>query len=181
MSCLLQINYEDLPESDALSTHIRQKVDKLEQFFPRLIGCNVTVGLPHRHSNQGEHYFVQIDVTAPGTEVVSNRQNHEDVYVALRDAFDAARRMMEDHVHIRRGQTKQHLESAHGTVARLLDGFGFIEGDDGNDYYFSSENLVDQAFDKLTEGMAVKFLPEAAQEGWQAKRVSTGKQRNHPD
>ena len=178
MRCLLQIKYEDLPESEALSTHIQQKADKLEQFFPRLISCIVTVGLPHRHSNQGEHYFVQIDVTAPGAEIISNRQNHEDVYVALRDAFDAAKRILEDHTRIRRGQTKQHAEPAHGTVARLLDGFGFIEGDDGNDYYFSAENLVDQPFDRLAEGMEVKFLPEVAQEGWQAKRVSTGKQRN---
>lgn len=181
MRCLLQIKYESLPESEALSTHIQQKADKLEQFFPRLISCTVTVGLPHRHSNQGEHYFVQIDVTAPGTEVISNRQSHEDVYVALRDSFDAAKRMLEDHTHIRRGQTKLHAEPTRGTVARLLDGFGFIEGDDGNDYYFSAENLVDQPFEKLTEGMQVKFLPEVAQEGWQAKRVSAGKQRNHLD
>jgi ribosome-associated translation inhibitor RaiA len=180
MRCPLQINYENLAESEAVSARIRQKADKLEQFFPVLISCNVTVGMPHRHSNQGEHYFVQVDVTAPGTEIISNRQNHEDVYVALRDAFDAAKRILDDHAHIRRGQTKQHAELARGTVARLLDGFGFIEGDDGNDYYFSSENLVDQTFEKLTEGMQVKFLPEAAQEGWQAKRVSTGKQRNHP-
>lgn len=177
MHCPLQINYENLPESEALSAQIRQKADKLEQFVPHLINCIVTVGLPHRHSQQGERYFVQIDVTAPGTEIVSNKQQHEDVYVALRDAFDAAKRLLEDRVRVQRGQTKHHAAPMHGTVARLLDGFGFIEGEDGNDYYFSSDNLVDQAFDKLAAGTPVQFLPEAAQEGWQAKRVSTGKHR----
>ncbi|RXZ42019.1 HPF/RaiA family ribosome-associated protein [Crenobacter cavernae] len=181
MKCPLQISYENLPESEALTSHIRQKADKLEQVFQHLIACNVTVGLPHRHSQQGERYFVHIDVTAPGTELVSNKQSHEDVYVALRDAFDATRRLLEERARHLRGQTKQHAEPMHGTVARLLDDFGFIEGDDGNDYYFSPENLVDQVFDKLTEGTPVQFLPEVAQEGRQAKRISTGKHRYNAD
>jgi hypothetical protein len=49
-----------------------------------------------RH-RQGTIYHVRVDLTAPGGEVVVNREpgedhTHEDLHVAIRDAFDAARR-----------------------------------------------------------------------------------------
>jgi ribosome-associated translation inhibitor RaiA len=40
---------------------------------------------------------VRIDLKVPGKEIVVNRDHDEDIYVALRDAFDVARRQLEDH------------------------------------------------------------------------------------
>ena len=172
MQIPLDISFENIAESEALSVHIRQKVDKLEQFFPRLIGCRVKVELPHKHSQQGERFEVQVAMKVPGAELVVNRKADEDVYVSLRDAFDAALRQPEEHIRQRNGQTKTHAESIHGEVVRILDGYGFIEDTEGNQYYFSEENVVGHQFNKLEEGIEVQFLPEMASQGLQAKRVN---------
>jgi ribosome-associated translation inhibitor RaiA len=55
---------------------------------------------------------VRIDVTVPGREIVINHDHDEDVYVALRDAFDAARRQLEDYARIRRGETRDRQAGA---------------------------------------------------------------------
>jgi len=35
---------------------------------------------------------------------------HEDVYVAIRDAFDAAKRRLEDYACLQRGDVKRHAQ-----------------------------------------------------------------------
>jgi ribosomal subunit interface protein len=98
MQMPIQITYRDIPHSDALDTHIREKAQKLEQFFSGLIGCRVVVEQPGKHQQQGKPYKIHIDLTVPGSEIVVDRHENEDVYVALRDAFDAAKRRLEDYV-----------------------------------------------------------------------------------
>jgi cold shock CspA family protein len=109
--------------------------------------------------------------------VVVNRQRAEDIYVALRDAFDAAKRQLEEHIRLQRGDTKLHPVPAHGRIKRLFpqDGHGFIETADGRELYFARENVVGSPFEHLVLGAEVQFIEEMAQEGPQAKRVSLGK------
>ena len=87
MKSLLQITVRDVPHSEALESHIRQKAEKLETFYPHIIGCRVVVEIPHKHKHQGRLFDVRLDITVPGSELVVNREGNEDVYVALRDAF----------------------------------------------------------------------------------------------
>jgi ribosome-associated translation inhibitor RaiA len=104
----LQITLRDMPHSDALETDIRGRVEKLEQFYPHMMGCHVTVELPGKHKHQGKDFNVRIDMTVPGSEIVVNRGHGEDVYVVLRDTFDAARRKLEDYSQKQRGEVKNH-------------------------------------------------------------------------
>jgi len=104
----IQIRFHDVAHSDALETHIREKVAKLEELYPHITGCDVTVEMPARHKQQGKPFNVRIDLLVPGGELVVNRDLHEDVYVALRDAFDAARRQLDDYGRKQRGDTKHH-------------------------------------------------------------------------
>lgn len=171
----LQIVLRDIDPSDALETHIREKAEKLESYYPHIIGCTATVQLAGRHKHQGKFFNVRLDVTVPGGELVINRDMHEDVYVALRDAFDAVRRRLEDYGRRQRGDIKVHEGPLHGHVARMFPDFGFIETPDGREFYFSRDNVVPPGFDKLEPGSEVQFLEEAAGEGLQAKRVSAGK------
>lgn len=172
----LQIVFRNMPPSDAVDAHIRDKVEKLELFYSRIIGCTVTVELAGKHQNQGKLFNVRVDITVPGGELVVNRDLHEDIYVALRDAFDAAKRRLEDYGQRQRGEIKTHEGALHGQVARIFaDGFGFIETADGQEFYFSRENVVNPDFDKLEIGSEVQFIEEAAGDGMQAKRVSIGK------
>lgn len=102
MQTPLQITFHGIDPSDALSSAIRERVAGLEKLYDRMTGCHVVVEIPGRHQHQGKQFVVRIDMTVPGSELVVTKQHHEDVYVALRDAFDAARRRLEDHVRAKR-------------------------------------------------------------------------------
>jgi ribosomal subunit interface protein len=104
----LQITIRDVDHSAALETHIREKADKLSDFFARIISCRVVVEMPHKHQHQGKQFNVRIDIGVPGGEIVVNKDSNVDVYVALRDAFDAAKRQLEDHARKMRGEVKNH-------------------------------------------------------------------------
>ena len=176
MKTPLQITFRDIDHSDAIEAHIRDKAAKLETFFEPIMSCRVVVEMPHQHKHQGKAFNVRLDIGVPGSEIVVNRDRHEDVYVALRDAFDAARRQLEDYGHRLRRETKAHAREYTGLVTRLNpdEAYGFIRRADGSELYFSFDNLVNVGFDQLKEGDEVKFIEEMAAEGPQAKRVSIG-------
>lgn len=109
----LQITFRDMPTSEAVRARILKRVEELEQFHPRIMWCRVVVRAPHRHQRKGRLYSVRIDLKVPRREIVINReptarQAHEDVYVAIRDAFDALDRRLEDAARRRRGDIKAH-------------------------------------------------------------------------
>lgn len=174
MQLPLQITLRNFPPSEALNAAIREKAQKLDQFYAHIMRCHVVVEMPAKHKHQGKEFTVRIDLTVPGKEIVITRDHHEDVYVALRDAFDIAKRQLEDYGRRQRGEIKAHEEESMGRIARLLreEGYGFIESLDGRELYFSAENVVHPGFDQLSSGMPVRFLEEMASEGLQAKRVS---------
>ena len=176
MKTPLQITFRGIERSDAIETHIREKAEKLETFFEPIMSCRVVVEVPHQHKTQGKSFNVRIDIGVPGGEIVVNRDRDEDVYVALRDAFDAAKRQLEDHGRRLRRETKAHAQEYTGLVARLVpeEAYGFIRRADGSELYFSFNNLVNVSFDQIKEGDVVKFIEEMAAEGPQAKRVSVG-------
>lgn len=177
MEVTLQITTRDIPHSDALESHIREKAAKLEKFYPHIISCRIVIELPHKHHHQGRLYDVHIDITVPGGELVVNRVANADVYVAVRDAFDAAKRQLEDYGRKQHGDTKTHAPVLHGKIVRLVsnEGYGFIETADGRELYFHRDNLAGHDFDRLTTGEDVQFLQDIGSEGYQAKRISTGK------
>jgi len=177
MEMPLQITLRNVPHSPALDARIRDKMAKLEEFHPRITSCHVTVEEPSKHQHQGRQFAVHIDVRVPGREIAVTREHHEDVFVALRDAFDAAKRQLEDVVREKRGDVKSHDIPQHGKIVRLSvdEGYGFIETGDGREFYFSRENVVHPAFEHLEPGTPVQFIEELAAEGPQAKRVSAGK------
>jgi len=108
MQIPLQITIRDIDHSEALEAHIRDKAKKLDEFFNHIMSCRVVVGMPHKHHHQGKQFNVRIDIGVPGNEIVVNRDHAEDVYVALRDAFDAVKRQVEDHARKIRGDVKTH-------------------------------------------------------------------------
>ena len=179
----VQITIRDVPQSEALKAHIADKAAKLEEFFPRITSCRIVVERPGQHKRQGKLYSVRIDVRVPGAELVVDRGHlSEDVYVAVRDAFEAARRKLEDYARRVRGEVKAHAAVSHGRVVRMFreEGYGFIAGSDGRELYFSSDNVVDPGFERLDIGAEVQFVEELAGEGPQAKRVSVGKHHVAP-
>ena len=113
MQLPLQITIRDMDQSEALEQHIRAKAQKLDEFFDHIMSCRVVVEMPHKHHHQGKSYNVRIDIGVPGDEIVVNRDHAEDVYVALRDAFDAAKRQIEEYARILHGNVKTHKPKWH--------------------------------------------------------------------
>lgn len=106
MQIPMQITIRDMEHSEALETHIREKAQKLEEFFSHIMSCRVVVDMPHKHHHQGKQFNVRIDIGVPGNEIVVNRDHAEDVYVAVRDGFNAAKRQLEDYARKIRGDVK---------------------------------------------------------------------------
>lgn len=97
-----QIIWQNLSASDRIETKIRKHIAKLEKFSDRLSDCRVVIEVPHRHHHQGNIYHIQINLTFPGDELVVNRQPpaqqaHEDLHIAIRDAFESAECQLKDY------------------------------------------------------------------------------------
>ena len=125
-----QVTFRGLDVSDALETEVRERVTWLEQFYDGIVRCRVLVEQPHRHRHDGRHFHIRIEVTVPGRDpiVVSHepslhgrlkdveREEHrkeseiESVHrygrVAVREAFDIARRRLQDYGRRQRGEVK---------------------------------------------------------------------------
>ena len=97
MQIPLQITLRNLARSAAVEAEIRKRTDKLDRFHPEIVSCRVVVELPSRHKQQGKEFVVRLDIKVPGSEIVINHDHHEDLYVALHEAFHAAQRRLEDH------------------------------------------------------------------------------------
>ncbi len=107
----VQITFRHMETSPAVETRVRELADHLGVFSDRIQSCRVVVDSPHRHHHQGKVFNVKVQLTLPGEDVVvdmerPDRLGHEDVYVVLRDAFDAARRQLQQRMSSLRGEAK---------------------------------------------------------------------------
>ncbi|MGR9087247.1 MAG: HPF/RaiA family ribosome-associated protein [Gammaproteobacteria bacterium] len=178
MQIPLQIVFRGIPPSEAVEAKIREKAGKLEKFHTHIMACRVAVESEHRHHHQGNPYHIRIDITTPHKEIVISREHHdkkayEDVYVAIRDAFNAAARQLEDYVRLQRGDIKTHSLQHTGYVVRLLpeNDHGFLETDDGREIYFHRNSVVGKGFDSLETGDEIRYVEEDTDSGPQASIV----------
>ena len=112
MQSPLEITFRGMSPSSSVEGAIQRWVGRLEHDYDRLQRCSVVVEMPHQQHRHGNQFHVHIDLSVPGREIAVSRDPanaaHEDVYVALSDAFRAARRQLQDHARIRRGDVKNH-------------------------------------------------------------------------
>jgi len=164
MQLPLQITFRHMEPSPAVEAAIRQHATRLERFSERITACRVVVEAPHRHQQKGKLYSIRIDLTVPGEKIPITQKGdqnhaHEDIYVAIRDGFNAASRVLEDHVRKFRGAIKSHEVPLHGKIIRLFpaEGYGFIETADHQEIYFHKNAVSAASFDKLEVGSEVRL------------------------
>jgi len=92
----LQIRFLGMSASESIESLVRTKAGKLDQFCADIVSCRVTIEQTHKHQQHGRPFAVRLDLTMPGHELCVDRIENEDVYVALRDAFDGMTRQLED-------------------------------------------------------------------------------------
>ena len=105
-----QITYRGMDHSAALDSRIRELCNKLEQFHPKITSCHVIVDEHDRHKSKGNLFEVRVDVHVPGREIVASRQQHEDPYAAVTDAFHVMERQLEEDIRKLRGEVKRHTD-----------------------------------------------------------------------
>jgi len=174
----LQVTTRNIPQSEAIEKHIREKAEKLDRFNDRIMSCKIVVDAVQRRQHQGKLFTVRLDITVPGKELAVTREENEDVYIAIRDAFDSAVRRLEEHSRKQRGEVKSHEESPFGSVVRIFpeENYGFIGTADGREIYFHRNSVQNSEFDKLKIGAEVSFREENGNDGPQASRVTITKQ-----
>jgi ribosome-associated translation inhibitor RaiA len=94
----VEIVLRGISQSGALERYIGEQARKLDRVCDRLLSCHVVAEALHRQKQQGAQFAVRLNITLPGTEVVVNREHGEDVYMAVRDAFEAAGLQLKDHM-----------------------------------------------------------------------------------
>jgi ribosome-associated translation inhibitor RaiA len=113
MQVPVQVTFRDMPVSDAVEASCWDEAAKLDRYFDRITSCRVVVAASHRRHLKGNRFDVRIVLNVPGQELVVSRrppEHHadEDIGVAVREAFDTARRQLEEYARKQRGQVKLH-------------------------------------------------------------------------
>lgn len=161
----IQITFHGVAPSEAIERRIREKGEQLTRIHPDITSWRATVDAPHRHHHHGQLFSVRLDIRVPAAEIVVNREHHrdhahEDVYVAIRDAFDAAARQLREHAEHRRGEVKRHSVPEHGRITQLFgdDGYGFVQLRDGLDVYFHENSVTSGTLAELHVGDEVRLV-----------------------
>lgn len=178
MNEALKIQFKNCDSTRAIEKSIFDHFEKLDRHFSPIIAGKITVEKPHRSKHQGGLYRVTINLTTPGKELfVGKSPNdelaHNDIYVAIRDAFLSMEKQLRTHFDQLRREVKTHTSTAKGKVIRLFprDGYGFIETSDGRQIYFNENSVLNQNFSKLELGSKVKFSEELGDKGPQASTI----------
>jgi ribosome-associated translation inhibitor RaiA/cold shock CspA family protein len=196
MQLPIQITFRNMDSSPAVEARVREEAEKLSEFYDSIMGCRVMVEIPHQHRQQGKRFHIRIDLTMPGGEIVVKHEPslhisiqrtgtekrmkeqeiaapHKDIYVAIRDAFKAARRRLQDYARKQSGAVKQHEPAPRAHVSRLFpeEGCGYLETLDGSEIYFHKNSLLNDGFEKLAIGTEVSFVEEEGDQGLEVSAV----------
>ncbi|MCZ7566530.1 MAG: HPF/RaiA family ribosome-associated protein [Burkholderiales bacterium] len=106
MQLPLQVTFRGIRQSEPLEAAIHASAAKLEATRANITSCRVVVEERSRHQSNGREFSVRVDLRVPGREIVVNRAHDEDAYAAVREAFDDARRQLEELLRIQRGEVK---------------------------------------------------------------------------
>lgn len=171
----VRITTRDVALSGAEKAVVRHEVAKLEEFYDRIVGCRVLVETEHRYpAGRSVARAVRVEVSVPGGKLVVTRSLHEELLTAIRLAFDAARRQVENYARRQRRDVKTLDRQPHGRVSQLFpfEGYGFLESPEGNEIYFHRNSVLDAGFGRLEVGTEVRYVEEQGDNGPQASTVA---------
>jgi len=182
----MQIAFHNMPHDAEVESAIRANGEWLDNFYDRIMSCRVVVDRPHLHHQEGNLYQIRIDLKVPGRELAVKREpsehsDYKDLNIMIRDAFDEARRQLEDYVRRQRGEVKAREGLPHARVARVFPetGYGFLATPDGREVYFHKNSVVEASFADLEVGTEVRFVEELGDKGPQASTVTPVGRHSH--
>ena len=202
MKLPMTITFRGTLRNDWIEAEIRKRAEKLETYCRDIVSCHVVVEIPHRHHEEGNRFSVRIDVTVPDEEIAVTRGSNlhgftkdldeqewgkrfdvegmrKHLRLVIKEAFDVARRRLQDHTRRHRLDVKRHEETPHGRVRQwsAIDQFGTIEAADGHEVYFHQNSVLGSGLKDLKVGAEVVFVEEAGEKGPQASTVKVVRTR----
>jgi cold shock CspA family protein len=180
MKVPLEISFRGVAKTEDMESLIREKAAKLEEVCSYLSSCSIALESPQEHQEAGNPFRVRISMRVPpGHELVVKRESsrgdmHDELPTVVRDAFQAARRQLQELTERQRDEVKTHPEQeAAAVVVRLFreEGYGFLKTIDGRELYFHRNSVLHDDFDRLEIGTGVSFMEEAGEKGPQASSV----------
>jgi len=173
------IVFENMDSIERVREKIERELAKLEQIFSDIITSRVTVRQAQNRHKKGDLFAVSIHVNIPGgKDIHINRDagkdhGHEDINVAVRDAFRAAKRQLKETAR-QMGWENKHREAVPlAKVGTLVaeENYGFLETDDGREIYFHRNSVLNDGYDELVVGAKVAYAEAIGDKGPQASTV----------
>lgn len=160
----VEIVFHNMDRSPAVEAKVRERVERLERRFGRLTSRRATLDAPHRHHRKGKHYAVRLEAHVPTGILTIDREPgdnfaHQDILVAIRDAFDAMERKIKAWAETHSGRPEAHVAPLQGRIAELHSDrdFGQIALTDGRLVYFHRHSVLEGNFDDLARGDTVEL------------------------
>lgn len=181
MDTNLEIAFHNMAPIPEIETYIRERAEKLERLYDRMVGMRVAVEHQHRQHRTGNIYDVHIELMVPGNDLVVSRQLHKakeryanpDVRTSVRDAFEAAERQLKDYKAKQRNEIKTHEPEVPGRIDQLSpeEDHGFLVTGGGARLYFHRNSCLNVALEDLKPGDPVKYIESLGDTGPTAAKV----------
>jgi ribosome-associated translation inhibitor RaiA len=121
-----EVTFRNMQPSEAVEERVRERLLWLARYASRVTSARVRIEAPHRNRAKGKIYHVRVALAVPGRPgmVVSHEPEvnraHENVYIAIRDAFEAARRQLIENNTLRshRSQPRDKQAAAFDSLER---------------------------------------------------------------
>lgn len=196
MKLPVTITFHGMAPSEWMEREIRGRAAKLDTYCRDIMSCHVVFDVPHRHHEAGNRFSLRIDLRVPDEEIAVTRASNvhasrrdlgeeewvkqfdvegmrKDVRLVIREAFDVARRRLQDYARKHRQAVKTHQELPRGRVVTWTpeEAFGTIEAADGHQVYFHQHSVIGSGLKRLRVGADVAFVEEPGEKGPQASTV----------
>lgn len=92
----VQTTIRDISSTPAINYHIDRHFNKLKRAYSKINQCKVVVDLAKNNTHKDKLYSVCIDITIPGKELVSKKQD-PNLFIAIRNSFLALEQLLAKH------------------------------------------------------------------------------------
>ncbi len=150
MSNEFQVVFHNIDQSEALADNVKKRIEKLQRFSNDIIGGRVVLDSPHNNHHKGKVFSVTLEIHTANKEIIvkqgqHDKPEHEDIYVAVRDAFNAAERQLKatDKKHRKATLAAENFDVVPEAEEGEADELSASEDDDLEDTLYMKEDYND--------------------------------------